>query len=85
MWSRSSLSLCRSSRSADDIIATGVFGGIGGIGAGSNGGCGAGLGGVGDGGAAASPRVRRGAMIAFSTFTEPQTGHVISPRLTCLS
>src|SRR5262249_20108976 len=86
MWSRSSLSLCRSSRSAADIMATGVFGGIGGIGAGCSGG---GAGGVGGRGSAVPlwPRfaARLGAMIAFSIFAEPHIGHVTSPRLAFLS
>src|SRR4029077_4745689 len=87
MWSRSSLSLCRSSRSADDIMATGVFGGFGGAGAA----CGGGAGGVAVGGRGSAvppgPRLaaKLGAMIAFSTFAEPHIGHVTSPRLACLS
>src|ERR1700745_2870894 len=90
MWSRSSLSLCRSSRSADDIMATGVFVGFGGIGAACGGGD---AGGVGVGGSAVPlwPRLpatldaKLGAMIAFSTFAEPHIGQVTSPRLACLS
>src|SRR6201981_1814186 len=90
MWSRSSLSLCRSSRSADDIMATGVFVGFGGIGAA----CGGGDAGGGGGGGSAGPLLARlparldaklGAMIAFSTFAEPHIGQVTSPRLACLS
>jgi hypothetical protein len=44
-----------------------------------------------DGGSAASARfdaeldARLGAIIAFSTFVEPQTGQFTSERLTCLS
>ena len=86
---RPGIALRRSSRSVVGIIATGVFGGIGGIGPGCSGGGGAGLGGVGVGdggrGSAASPEFRLGAIIAFSTFAEPQTGHVTSLRLACLS
>ena len=73
-------------------MATGLFGGIGGIGAGWSGG-GVGTGGAGDGpggcgmvgSANADPDARLGAMIAFSTFAEPQTGHVTSARFACLS
>jgi hypothetical protein len=32
-----------------------------------------------------SALARRGAMIAFSTFVEPQTGQFTSERFTCLS
>jgi hypothetical protein len=52
-------------------------------------GAGASAAGEGRSAGAASPRffapATRGAMIVFSTLAEPQTGHVTSPRLTCLS
>ena len=76
-------------------MATGVLGGIGGTGAGCSGGGGAGFGcGVGgcgalsagcDVGLCAKLCARLGAIIAFSTFVEPQTGQLTSARLACLS
>ena len=59
------------------MMATGVLAGAGGVAAG-----GAGMSG---GGSGTSARASRGAMIAFSTLAEPQTGQVTSPRLDCLS
>ena len=76
-WSRSSLSLLRSSRSCGEIIATGA-GGVGASGAGA----GTGASGTSIG---LSVRARRGAMIAFSTLVEPHIGQATSPRLACLS
>ncbi len=87
MWSRSSLSFCRSSCSGGDIMATGAF-------AGSQPAVQRCTGGGGSTAARgrryrpclerADSDARLGAMIAFSTFAEPQTGQVTSDRLRLL-
>ncbi len=65
------------------------MGGIAGLAVGSfEGGGGGGDGeasGAGNAGRSASARASRGAMIAFSTLAEPQTGQVTRPRFFCLS
>ncbi len=77
-------------------MATGFFGGIGGIGAGWSGG-GPGDGGAGEGAGGCGPatpgigvftvavEATRGAIIAFSTLVEPHSGQATSERLLCLS